>query len=151
LLSWFPIGPPAHSLADGLVQRPFAMRQRIGRSGYLWTRALTAIGLLLGAQALAQESKPPDAAAAEKPEPASSAAPSKAAAEEPLPGEQMPPVYMLKDKDGRLRPVPGFSFEQFIELYKLKNQLDQPSEQPRATIESLILSGTVAGQRVELV
>jgi hypothetical protein len=122
------------------------MRQRVrlGRC-LLLLIGVAAWWLLAGARgAFAQESKPrTDPSAAEKPAEVPMA-------EQPLPFEVMPPVYMLKDKDGKLQPVPGFKFEQFMELYKFKNQLDQQNQPPTFTIESVAISGASKGQRAEL-
>ncbi|HEX3725374.1 MAG TPA: hypothetical protein VHV08_03995, partial [Pirellulales bacterium] len=107
-----------------------------------------ALGLLIGSLAQAQEAK-----AGAETAPANKSGPNVAGqpmGEAPLPGEVMPPVYMLKDKDGKLQPVPGFGFEEFIELYKLKNQLDQQNQQPRFTIQDLTIRGSTTSQRAEL-
>ncbi len=69
---------------------------------------------------------------------------------EKLPFEALPKVYELRDKSGGLQAVPDFSWEDFMELYQLKNQLAQETRQPEATIDELSISGTAAAGRAEL-
>jgi len=66
------------------------------------------------------------------------------------PEEVLPPLYYLPDQDGKLQAVPGFRFEDFIELYKLRSALAQPDRKPRYTMERLAISGTVAGEQADL-
>ena len=71
-----------------------------------------------------------------------------AAAASPV-GEVKPEVFYVRDKDGRLVPVPGFSYEDFIRYYRLKQQFDQPDRsalQPAA----LTITGQTVGDRAEL-
>jgi len=89
---------------------------------------------------------PTAAWAQEEPAPSPSAKP----AEKPIAGEILPETYYLKDKEGKLQAVLGFPYEQFIEIYKLKNQLDEQNKQPDFSIQSFTLSGSVAGGRAEL-
>ena len=53
---------------------------------------------------------------------------------------------IISDRDGNLQAVPGFTLEEFEELYKVKNQLVQQNAQPRYTVESVSLSGSTDGQ-----
>jgi len=69
---------------------------------------------------------------------------------EDLPGEVLPKVYLLPDKRGNLQAIPGFTLEQFTELFKLKNQIAQQGQRPRYSIESLEITGTAEAQRAEL-
>ena len=39
-------------------------------------------------------------------------------APQPMPGEVLPQVFHLKDRDGNLQAVPGITYEQFMELWK---------------------------------
>ncbi len=80
--------------------------------------------------------------------PAANAAASPGKAE--LAGEVMPKLFYLKDKDGNLQAVPGFSFEDFIDLYKLKNRLDQQEQKPRFNIDRMLITGEAKGDRAEL-
>jgi hypothetical protein len=61
-----------------------------------------------------------------------------------------PALYYLKDKDGNLLPAPGFHYDDFKELYNLKNQLEQLQQRPRYTLQQMAAVGTVSGQRAEL-
>ena len=64
--------------------------------------------------------------------------------------EVQPPVFHLKDKDGRLLAVPGFSFETFMELYKLKNELEQPVRKPRYSLQRIAVTGKADAERADL-
>ncbi len=66
----------------------------------------------------------------------------------PLPHEVQPPLYYLPDKQGHLQPVPGFSFEDFMALYKLKAAADP--RQIRYTLEELRITGTAQEDRAEV-
>lgn len=60
--------------------------------------------------------------------------------------EEIGPLLRLIDKDGRLHPVPGFTLEQFEELYRLQNRLVQEDRGPSFSIQELTIQGT-AGER----
>ena len=60
-------------------------------------------------------------------------------------GEVKPEVYYIRNKEGRLVPVPGFSYEDFIRLYRLKEKIDLPAATPRFSLEQMTLTGTVRG------
>ena len=68
---------------------------------------------------------------------------------EPL-RESEPSLYYLKDNAGNLLPSPGFKYDDFKDLYKLKNQLDQLQQRPRYSLQQIAAVGTVSGQRAEL-
>ncbi len=110
-----------------------------------------ALGLLLVAPGISSAQEPPVPADKPPTQPAPEPAAAKPAADQTIPGEVLPKVYYLKDKDGNLHPVPGFSLEQFIDLYKLKNQLGQQNQQPNFSLQNLTLTGAAVGQHVELV
>ncbi len=74
-----------------------------------------------------------------------------AAAEQVLPGEVLPKIYMLKDKDGNLQAMPGITFEEFIDTWKAKHQLAAQNQQPAFSIQKLALTGSSTRERVELV
>ncbi len=118
-----------------------------------WRPLVAAFGhLLLGCSLVAaqpaggaptpQSEKPQAAAAAEKPR-----------AEE-LPAarieESKPSVYYLPDKDGNLQPVLDFKYQDFEELYKLKNQLGRRDEPPRYSVQRMTASGRAAEEYAEL-
>ena len=68
----------------------------------------------------------------------------------PLPGEVGPELYLLRDQQGRLQAVPGFSFEDFIELYRFKNQLASVDEWPRYVLSQSLMTGSLRGDAVAL-
>jgi hypothetical protein len=112
--------------------------------------ALTILASLPHPAAHGQEGRPtaPANTPAEKPAatPASPASPRAAGAIE----EVKPEVFYLKDKDGNLQAVPGFSFEEFVKLYRLKNQLEQPDAEPHFSLQRMSISGTAQTDRAEL-
>ncbi len=62
-----------------------------------------------------------------------------------------PEIFYLKDKDGKLQPVPGFSLEDFVKLYRLQQQLEKPEEpKPRFSIQDIAIKGDVRGERADL-
>ena len=60
------------------------------------------------------------------------------------------PLYYLKDKDGNLQPVPGFSFEDFLKAYKYQRELEQPDRKPPYSIQGLWLSGAAGANVADL-
>lgn len=64
--------------------------------------------------------------------------------------EVEPPLYYLKDKQGNLQAAPGFRFEDFIELYRLKSQLDAREQKPSYALVRLTATGKTTGDRAEL-
>ncbi len=64
--------------------------------------------------------------------------------------EYKPPLFLLRDKDGNLQPVSGFTFEEFRELYELKHRLQEKSESPGHSIQRMVVSGKVAEEHVEM-
>jgi hypothetical protein len=112
----------------------FAMRQRLWHSGL----TVLAWGVLVSV-ACGQEPPP-------KPAP-----PAEARAADTSPGELLPKVYYLRDRDGALQAVPGITYEQFMQLWKQQQQLAQEAEPPPYSIQSLELTGTAAANAVELV
>lgn len=63
--------------------------------------------------------------------------------------EALPSLFYLRDKDGNLQPVLGFTFEDFEEMVRLKLRQEQPEAPPAYAIEDIALSGTVQNQRAE--
>jgi len=96
----------------------------------------------VGGAATPPPEKPQAAVAAEKPR------------TEELPGthieESKPSVYYLPDKEGHLQPVLDFKYQDFEELYKLKNQLGRRDEPPRYSVQRLTVTGTAAEECAEL-
>lgn len=96
--------------------------------------------------------KPNTAKAPESSPPPPAATPAADPTRQPasLPGEVGPPLYLLKDKQGQLQAVPGFKFEDFIELYRLKNRLAGTEERPRYVISHAMLTGSTRGTVVAM-
>src|SRR6185295_1675313 len=88
----------------------------------------------------------------ERTKPASEEAPLlPSARNEELMGEVKPELFYLRDKSGKILPVPGFTFEDFIKLHRLQKRLDHEEQQPRFSIQELDVNGKAAGDRAELV
>lgn len=86
--------------------------------------------------------KPQSAAGAENP-----------TIESPAPGrieEARPAVYYLPDKQGNLQPVLDFKYQDFVDLYKLKNRLERRDEPPRYSLQRMTATGTVVDNCAEL-
>jgi len=62
--------------------------------------------------------------------------------------EVQPAVFYLKDKQGNLQAVPNFTLEDFEELYRFKNHLEQGNQPPRYSLQQMLATGYVnaAGQ-----
>jgi hypothetical protein len=52
--------------------------------------------------------------------------------------ELAPELYYLKDDAGRLVPVPGFRYRDFLELFRIKEGLGGPAAPPPAVLESVV-------------
>jgi hypothetical protein len=63
-----------------------------------------------------------------------------------------PELHYLRDKDGRLVPVPGFGYEDFLDLIKLKQRSEQaePAGAPDYSLQQLVISGEAHEQSAEL-
>lgn len=64
--------------------------------------------------------------------------------------EGKPPLYYLKDRQGNLQPVPGFTLEEFEELYKLKHDLAQQESRPGFSIQRVSVVGRCSADRADL-
>ena len=51
--------------------------------------------------------------------------------------ELEPPIYYLEDAEGRLQPVPGFTFEDFERLLELDRQRTQANDSPPVRLKRL--------------
>ena len=91
----------------------------------------------------------PVAAAADEPV-AADKSKKPATAEESLPGERLPSMIYLPDEKGTLRPVPGFDLEELIELYKVKNRLEEQNRPPAYSITEIRFDGTADGTCADL-
>lgn len=61
----------------------------------------------------------------------------------PKVAEVAPELFYLQDDAGRLVPVPGFRYRDFIELMRLKDGLPGQPEPPAAVLESISISVTL--------
>ncbi|MFM7109127.1 MAG: hypothetical protein ACKOZU_11135 [Planctomycetaceae bacterium] len=57
----------------------------------------------------------------------------------PAVNEDRPEIYYLKDDAGRLVPVPGFCYRDFLELFRLREGLPAALEPPAAVLESIVV------------
>ncbi len=64
--------------------------------------------------------------------------------------ESRPAVYYLPDKQGNLQPVLDFKYQDFVELYKLKNQLGRRDEPPRYSVQRMTATGSAGEEYAEL-
>jgi hypothetical protein len=53
--------------------------------------------------------------------------------------EQFPELFYLRDTTGRLVPVPGFHYSDFLELFRIREGLGGPPMPPPAVLESVVL------------
>ena len=58
--------------------------------------------------------------------------------------------FYLRDKDGKLVAMPGWTFEEFEQLYQRSQGLAEPDLTPRWVIESMSAAGTARGSHAEL-
>lgn len=64
--------------------------------------------------------------------------------------ELEPSIYYLPDKQGNLQPVLDFKYQDFVDLYNLKNQLGRRDQPPRFSLQRISATGTVEQTRAEL-
>ena len=64
--------------------------------------------------------------------------------------ESRPSVYYLPDKQGNLQPVLDFKYQDFVQLYKLKNQLDRRDRPPRYNLQRMTATGIAGEEHAEL-
>ena len=116
-----------------------------------WRPLVATFGhLLLGCSlAAAQPGGPPASPAEKAPAPAAEK-PRADEAAVPRIEESKPSVYYLPDKDGNLQPVLDFKYQDFEELYKLKNQLGRRDEPPRYSVQRMTITGSAAEEYAEL-
>ena len=93
-----------------------------------------------------QQGGNPPAATSAKPPATTPAGPSHA----PRIEESQPAIYYLPDKQGNLQPVLDFKYQDFVDLYKLKNQLGGGDRPPRYSLQRIAAAGTAAGKQAEL-
>ncbi|MFO0903971.1 MAG: hypothetical protein U0939_13285 [Pirellulales bacterium] len=61
-----------------------------------------------------------------------------------------PDVYYLRDKDGKLVPVPDFSYEDFKRLYDLDRKLTDAAAPPKHVLSQLQVTGQIEGEQAVL-
>jgi hypothetical protein len=106
-------------------------------------------GAAAKAPATATMPSPADADKADSnPPPANSSR--SAAAEANSVTEVKPEVFYVRDKENHLVPVPGFTYDDFVKYFRLKEQLDRPDAKPHYDLEQLTLVGTARSDRVEI-
>ncbi|MFM7137343.1 MAG: hypothetical protein ACKO1M_09805, partial [Planctomycetota bacterium] len=88
-----------------------------------------------------------DASAQEAVAPPGPQPPVPAAAQSPAVREEAPELYYLRDDAGRLVPVPGFSYADFLELFRIREGLGGPALPPAAVLESVVV--TIDGRGLE--
>ena len=54
--------------------------------------------------------------------------------------EEAPELYYLQDDAGRLVPVPGFRYADFLELFRMREGLGGPGLPPAAVLESVVVT-----------
>jgi len=86
------------------------------------------------------------------PDPAPAGAP-----ESPLSGSALPAVeesgptlYYLKDKDGNLVPMAGFTFEEFKAYYDVKQGFARREQRPRYSLQRMSVEAVAVGNHAEL-
>lgn len=65
----------------------------------------------------------------------------------PVIRERTPELYYLKDESGRLVPVPGFRYADFLDLFRIREGLGGPALPPDAVLESVVV--TIDARRFE--
>jgi hypothetical protein len=76
----------------------------------------------------------------ESPPPGAAATPPPGVEPPPLVRERTPELYYLQDDSGRLVPVPGFRYADFLELFRIREGLGGPALPPAAVLESVVAS-----------
>jgi hypothetical protein len=67
--------------------------------------------------------------------------------DEPAPQvrESLPEIFYMQDDAGRLVPVPGFRYRDFVDLLRIKEGLPGLPEAPAAVLENVVLRAALAG------
>lgn len=69
----------------------------------------------------------------------------------PAPVEEVrPELYYLKNKDGALEPVLGFTYEDFYRLYRLEQNLQQGAKPPAFRFDKASIAGKVENAQLEM-
>ena len=64
--------------------------------------------------------------------------------------ESRPAIYYLPDKQGKLQPVLDFPYQDFVDLYKLKNRLSRREQPPLYSIQRISAAGAAKETHAEL-
>jgi hypothetical protein len=64
--------------------------------------------------------------------------------------ESEPSLFYLKSKEGKLVPVPNFTFEDFERLYKMEKQLAKAEQPPSYVLSQLTIAGSAKPDAAEL-
>lgn len=128
------------------MSSPSWQSRSLGQRGIFLALALGVFLTGLALSAAAQTPQVPQGGSAQVPVPAVATPPP----QPPLQGEVGPELYLLRDKQGKLQAVPGFSFEDFMELYRLKKRLTGGDERPRYIVNQCLMTGGVRGKVVAL-
>ncbi len=64
--------------------------------------------------------------------------------------ESKPSIFYLPDKRGELQPVLDFKYQDFVDLYNLKNRLQRRDEPPKYVLQKIDVAGTAGKQFAEL-
>lgn len=59
--------------------------------------------------------------------------------------ETQPEIFYMKGDDGRLVPVPGFRYRDFVELFRLREGLPNPARPPGAVVEKVTIRADLNG------
>ena len=106
-------------------------RLSVARRFLIWSVMLvTAAAAVCTVDAPAQEPAVP---------PGERAPPAAVVEQAPAIREQAPEIYYLKDDAGRLVPVPGFRYADFLELFRIREGLGGPALPPAAVLESVVV------------
>jgi len=64
--------------------------------------------------------------------------------------ESRPSIFYLPDKQDNLQPILDFKYEDFVELYKLKNQLGGHDRPPRYSLQRVSATATATPKNIKL-
>ncbi|MEN6557427.1 MAG: hypothetical protein ABFC54_04525, partial [Thermoguttaceae bacterium] len=64
--------------------------------------------------------------------------------------ESRPSIFYLPDAQNRLQPVLDFKYQDFVELYRLKNRLTRRSDPPRYSLQRMSATGVAGEEFAEL-
>jgi hypothetical protein len=64
--------------------------------------------------------------------------------------ESEPSLFYLKSKEGKLVPVPNFTFEDFERLYKMEKQIAKSEQPPSYILSQLTIAGSAKPDAAEL-